>query len=135
MVNPYRMYKALFALYLLFYINVCSAQQVYKYVEKMPYARYDVKEYLSKNLQYPSFAMSNKIEGKVIVGFVVMKDGSIDSTYIIQGLSADCDSEAIRIIRNMPKWIPAEQKVLPVSRKWRKVPARMTQPITFRLID
>ena len=84
--------------------------------------------YLLRNLRYPKEARESKITGKVIVEFVVEKDGSISSQNIkvLKSPHKSLSKEAIRLIKNGPKWIPGKLKGVPVRTK------RM-MPITFNL--
>lgn len=82
--------------------------------------------YLSKNIKYPSIAQENNIQGRVIVQFVVNKDGSIVDPAIIKSLDSSCDKEALRVIKGMPKWKPGKQRGKPVRVKF-------TVPVMFRL--
>ena len=70
--------------------------------------------YLSKNLKYPSMASDNRIEGRVILNFVVEKDGSISNIKVVRGVGGGCDEAAIEAIENMPKWTPGKQRGRPV---------------------
>jgi TonB family protein len=65
--------------------------------------------YLSHNIHYPKDAIKNLVQGKVILSFVIERNGSITDIKIIRGLSDDINSEAIRIISNSPKWNPGIQ--------------------------
>ena len=84
--------------------------------------------YLLRNLQYPKEARASKITGKVIVEFVVEKDGSISSQNIkvLKSPHKSLSKEAIRLIKNGPKWIPGKLKGVPVRTK-------KMMPITFSL--
>ena len=68
-------------------------------------------KYLSENIKYPEFARDNGIEGTTYVGFVVEKDGSITDVTVRRGVKGGkvCDEEAIRVVRNMPRWKPGRQ--------------------------
>ncbi|NVN96263.1 MAG: energy transducer TonB [Bacteroidetes bacterium] len=67
-------------------------------------------DFLHKNLHYPRIDKKNGIEGTVTVGFVVEKDGSITNVKILRSnLSTDCDEEAMRVIKLMPRWTPGKQ--------------------------
>jgi protein TonB len=83
-------------------------------------------EYVGKNMKYPSQARRMGIEGKVFVQFVVDKDGSISQVQAIKGIGAGCDEEAVRVLREAPKWKPGKQRGRPVR-------VRMVLPITFKL--
>jgi len=83
-------------------------------------------EYVGKKMKYPSQARRMGIEGKVFVQFVVERDGSITDVQAIRGIGAGCDEEAIKVIRESPKWNPGKQR-------GRAVRVRRVIPITFRL--
>ena len=85
-------------------------------------------KFLKENLIYPEEAKKQKIEGKVVVEFIVEEDGSLTDIQILKSVSPILDEEVLRIVRLMPKWKPAEQKGKPVRRK-------QTMPITFSLED
>lgn len=87
-------------------------------VEQMPSfpgGESEMMKFISTNLKYPVIAMENGIEGKVIVGFTVKKDGSISNALVLRGLDPSCDREALRVVRMMPKWIPAKQNGQPAE--------------------
>lgn len=67
-------------------------------------------EFLAKNILYPQAAKENRTRGKVIISFIVEKDGSISDIRIIRSLGFGCDEEAVRVIKLMPKWKPAKQR-------------------------
>ncbi len=99
---------------------------VYQYVEQMPVPHYELNRYLNKNLHYPDSAREHDIEGKVVLSFVVSEDGSIADVEVLRGVSDECDSEAVRVIKTMPAWQPGKQNGVPVK-------VRFTQSITFKL--
>ena len=102
---------------------------VYDVVEEMPQyygGSSALFEYLSKNVKYPVVAEENGIQGRVIVTFVVERDGSITETKIAKSVDPSIDREALRVVRNMPRWIPGRQNGSPVRVKY-------TVPVTFRL--
>ncbi len=69
-----------------------------------------LKSFLSNNLIYPKKAIKKGIQGTVLVEFVVEKDGSISKVIVKRGVSRELDSEAVRVVSLMPKWIPATIK-------------------------
>jgi protein TonB len=71
-------------------------------------------EYLSKNIRYPAVAKENNIQGKVFLTFVVEKDGSITDVKVLRGIGSGCDEEAVRVLRNAPRWKPGIQNGRPV---------------------
>ncbi len=81
-----------------------AAPPVYTYVEQMPQADYDWGAYLAKNMRYPSEAVAQHIEGRVIVKFVVNEDGTISDAVVLRGIGGGCDEEAKRVIMAAPKW-------------------------------
>ncbi|RMG19339.1 MAG: TonB family protein [Bacteroidetes bacterium] len=83
-------------------------------------------KFLSRKLRYPRAARENLTEGKVYLQFVVNEDGSISNINVLRGIGYGCDEEAVRVIRQMPKWIPGEQG-------GQKVPVYYTMRVTFRL--
>lgn len=85
-----------------------------------------MKTYLARNIKYPPTAMKNKIEGRVILQFVVRADGSISDTHVMRSISPELDAEAVRVIANMPKWNPGKQDGKPVNVKF-------TIPVSFKL--
>lgn len=85
-------------------------------------------KWLSCNLTYPTKAQENNIEGKILVQFIVEKDGSISNPVIARGVDKDLDAEAIRIVSIMPKWKPGMNDGKPVRSK-------MTLPVAFKLTN
>jgi periplasmic protein TonB len=83
-------------------------------------------EFISRNLQYPRQAIENSISGKVVISFVIMPNGAVEMSNIEKGIGFGCDDEALRVVKEMPIWLPAEQN-------GRKVPVRMFLPVVFRL--
>ena len=83
-------------------------------------------EYLRKNIKYPAICRENNIQGRVIVSFVVNKDGGIVDPEVIKGVNPSLDKEALRVISTMPKWKPGYQRGKPVRVKY-------TVPVNFRL--
>lgn len=82
--------------------------------------------WLTKNLKYPASAQENGIQGRVLVQFVVNKDGSIVDPKVLRGADPALDKEAMRVVSAMPKWTPGKQR-------GKTVRVRYTLPVTFRL--
>lgn len=104
-------------------------QQVFDVVEKMPEypgGQAALFEYLQKNVKYPADAEKKKVEGRVLVTFVVNTDGSITDIEVVRKTFPSLDAEAVRVISGMPRWKPGEQK-------GQKVRVKYTVPLTFRL--
>lgn len=74
-----------------------------------------LEKYISTNMKYPESAKDMGVEGIVNVGFVVKSDGSIDSIKIVRMVDPDLEHEAIRLVKNMPSWIPADKDGTPVD--------------------
>jgi TonB family protein len=85
-----------------------------------------LSQYLLSNIVYPNQAYLKRIQGKVLVGFIVDKDGSILDAHIVQGVNSDLNVEALRVVRRMPKWNPGYQD-------GEAVKVRFVQPINFAL--
>jgi TonB family protein len=85
-------------------------------------------EYLGSNIKYPDQAKEEGIEGKVFVNFIVEKDGSIGETKVIRGIGGGCDEEAVRVVSQMPDWIPGTQR-------GQSVRVSYNLPISFKLSD
>lgn len=83
-------------------------------------------QYLESNMKYPSTARDNGIEGVVTVEFNVLKDGKIGQIKITRMLDPELEQEAIRLVKSMPAWTPAEKGGVPVEQK-------VTLPIKFTL--
>lgn len=104
-------------------------EKVFDVVERMPSfsgGEAAMMQYISSNIRYPKDAEDNGIQGRVIVQFVVCKDGSISGAKVLKGVAPSIDKEAIRLVNNMPKWIPGIQNGKPVNVNYRV-------PLTFRL--
>lgn len=104
-------------------------KDVFDVVEQMP--SYPgglgaLMQYLSINIKYPKEAEEKGAQGRVITSFIVEKEGSISDVKIKNSVHPALDAEAIRVVKNMPKWIPGKQGGEPVRVKY-------TLPITFRM--
>lgn len=103
--------------------------KVFDVVEQMPQfpgGPSALFEYLSKNIKYPVVAEENGVQGRVIVTFVVERDGSITDVKVVKSVDSSLDKEAQRVVRSMPHWIPGKQNGSAVRVKY-------TVPVTFRL--
>ena len=100
---------------------------IFQVVEEMPeFAEGNVAEWIMKNIKYPKEAIEANITGKVFVQFVIEKDGSITNAKIARSASTLLDAEALRIVNNMPQWIPGKQR-------GKAVRVAYTLPISFSL--
>ncbi|HNB82209.1 MAG TPA: energy transducer TonB, partial [Chitinophagaceae bacterium] len=85
-----------------------------------------LESFLSTNIHYPRQAVDRDVEGKVVVQFVVDKDGSIESMQVVRSLGYGCDDEALRVLAKMPAWKAAKQNGHPVK-------VSLTLPVQFVL--
>ena len=83
-------------------------------------------EYLSENIRYPEECEEICVQGRVIVSFIVEKDGSISNVKVAKSLDPLLDKEAVRVVSGMPKWNPGRQNGVAVR-------VRCIIPVTFRL--
>ena len=106
-----------------------NADGVYQIVEEMPcFPGGDQKlmEYIANNINYPQEARDKGIEGRVFIGMVIEKDGSVSKVKILRGIGGGCDEEAERVISSMPKWKPGKVGGKPV-------PVSYMLPVNFKL--
>lgn len=104
-------------------------EQVFTAVEQMPQfpgGDAALMKFLSSNINYPQVAMENGVQGRVIVQFVVTKNGSVGEVKVIRSVDRDLDKEAIRLCKSLPKFIPGKMNGQAVN-VW------YTLPITFKL--
>ena len=73
-----------------------------------------LRQFLSDNINYPTLAIENNVNGKVVATFIVEKDGTISTIKILTSLGFGCDEEVIRILKLSSKWTPAQLKGSPV---------------------
>ena len=93
-------------------IPITTDSVVLKTVEQLPEFPGGIVQFmkwLTRNLRYPSVAQSQRIQGKVVISFIINKDGSIASPTIVQSADPLLDREAMRVIRMMPHWKPGLQ--------------------------
>jgi protein TonB len=105
------------------------SNKVFDVVEQMPSypgGNNALMSYLSSNIKYPVVAQENGVQGRVIVGFVVERDGSITDVNILKSVDPSLDREAARVVRSMPRWTPGKQNGQAVRVKY-------NVPVTFRL--
>lgn len=99
---------------------------VYNYVDKMPETPYDYNGFIANNLVYPKEAKDKKIEGRVVIKFVVGADGSIQNPTVVRSADPLLSAAAIDVIKKMPNWTPGEKD-------GKKVPVYFTLPLMFKL--
>ncbi len=100
--------------------------QVEEEMPQYPGGMPGLMQYIGRNMKYPMLAQEQGLEGRVIVQFIVERDGSTSNFNIMRGVHALLDAEAIRVLAGMEKWTPGKQKGQAVRVKY-------TVPVTFRL--
>ena len=105
------------------------AKDIFDVVEEMPSfpdGKAALMAYLRKSIEYPLEALEKDAQGRVVCTFVVERDGSITDIRVLKSIDPSLDKEAVRVISEMPKWIPGKHKGKVVRVKY-------TMPVTFRL--
>ncbi|PCJ82873.1 MAG: energy transducer TonB [Flavobacteriales bacterium] len=108
--------------------EVVDEPQIFTIVEQMPSfpgGEAELFKYLGKTIKYPAMAKDAGISGIVYVTFVVYESGSIKDVKVLRGIGGGCDEEALRVIKNMPKWKAGKQRGKPVRVQF-NLPIRFT---------
>jgi len=103
--------------------------KVFDVVEQMPTfpgGLYYLMSYLSENVQYPEDAQKQGIQGRVVVSFIIEKDGTLSDIKVVRSVNPSLDEEALRVVRNMPNWVPGKQS-------GKGVRVKFNVPINFKL--
>ena len=103
--------------------------KIFTVVEQMPLfpgGDAALMAYLRDNIHYPTVAAENGVQGRVVVGFVVERDGSITDVNVLRSIDPSLDREAMRVVKGMPRWTPGKQNGSAVRVKYQV-------PVTFRL--
>ena len=106
-----------------------AKEEVFMVAEQMPEYPGGMKEmlkFLQENVKYPENAMKNNVQGRVIVQFVVEKDGTPTEFKVARSVDPDLDAEALRVLQTMPKWKPGMQR-------GEVVRVKFTVPVSFKL--
>ena len=111
--------------------NDPSAEQgeIFQVVEEQPMfpgGMQELMKFLQTNIRYPKEAQARGLQGRVVVQFVVNKDGSICEENVVKSVDPQLDAEALRVVRSMPNWTPGKQR-------GEAVRVRFTIPVTFKL--
>ena len=109
--------------------HVVEETKIFTVVEQMPMfpgGDAALMGYLRDNIHYPTVAAENGVQGRVVVGFVVERDGSITDVNVIRSVDPSLDREAMRVVKGMPRWTPGKQNGSAVRVKYQV-------PVTFRL--
>ena len=110
-------------------IEQSESDKVFEVVDEMPSfpgGQSALFDFMAKNIKYPEVAEDNGIQGRVLVTFIVKKDGSLSDVRVAKSVDPSLDKEAVRVVKSMPKWIPGIEKGQYVNVKF-------TLPVTFRL--
>jgi len=97
-------------------------------VPEFPGGMAALQKYLANNIHYPPQAREDNIQGRVVLQFVVDKDGSVTNIVIQRDIGGGCGKEAVRVVSNMPKWKPGRQNNQPVK-------VYYTLPVSFKLSE
>ncbi len=104
-------------------------EEVFRAVEQMPRfpgGEAELMKYLSTHINYPTMAMENNVQGRVVVQFVVTKTGKIGEVKVVRSVDRDLDKEAVRVCKTLPDFIPGKMNGQPVN-VW------YTLPVSFKL--
>lgn len=108
-----------------------SVEPVYDAVEQQaafPGGQAALMRWISANLIYPVAAQENGVQGRVIVRFVVEKDGTVTNPMVVRSVDPDLDKEALRLVKKMPRWQPGKLNGVVVR-------SNFYLPVTFKLQD
>lgn len=95
-----------------------EGENVFRIIDDMPEfpgGDYAMQKYIAQNVKYPMLAVENGIQGKVYIRFVVDKEGNIDNIEVVKSVHSSIDKEAVRVVKNMPKWKPGNLNGKPVK--------------------
>ncbi len=95
-------------------------------IPQFPGGSDSLRTYMRHNINYPETDMERKVQGRVVVSFVVEKDGSLSNVTVTSPLSPSLDREAVRVVRSMPRWTPA-------TLNGNTVRTRMSLPVSYRI--
>lgn len=101
-------------------------EKVFEAVEQQAAFKGNVNKWLSSHINYPPAAADAGVQGKVLVRFIVNKDGSVSDVTVLKGVDRDLDKEAVRAVSSMPKWQPGKNNGVAVR-------SYFTLPVVFRL--
>lgn len=104
-------------------------EEIFTAVEQMPQfpgGEAELLKYIASHIKYPTMAAENNIQGRVVVKFVVGKDGRVGDVVVVRGKDPDLDKEAVRVVKTLPNFIPGKMNGQAVS-VW------YTLPINFKL--
>jgi periplasmic protein TonB len=99
-------------------VEEVAEEEIFTIVEDMPSfpgGEEALFKYLAQNIKYPQIAKEAGITGRVFVNFVIDKEGNVTDVKVLRGIGGGCDEEAVRVVKNMPKWSPGKQRGKPVK--------------------
>ena len=103
-----------------------APKKVFTVVEEMPTFNGNLNQWLAENMKYPSEAVKNKEQGRVVVQFIISEEGEVMEPKIIRSVSPSLDKEALRVVSSMPKWNPGKANGKPVA-------VHYMLPVSFKL--
>jgi protein TonB len=106
-------------------------EKVYSFVEQQPQfpgGEGELQAFVAKNMKYPAIALENRIQGKVIIQFVVGKTGKVSRVKVVRSLDPACDREAVRVAELIPDFIPGKQN-------GQNVAVTYTLPVSFKMAE
>ena len=109
--------------------DTATDDKVYEVCEQMPIFEGGdaaLLKYLRENLKYPDKTKDRGVQGRLVIGFIVEKDGSLTDVKVLRPVDIDLDAEVLRLVKGMPKWIPGCQDE-------QLVRVRYNVPVSFRL--
>ena len=109
--------------------TVQAQEKVSSQVDEMPVppgGMTGFTNYMIQNLKYPTAAKEAKVQGMVVVSFIVTAEGKVEGIEILRGIGSGCDEEALRVISESGTWTPAKKEGKTVATK-------MTLPVQFKL--
>ncbi|OFQ19130.1 energy transducer TonB [Prevotella sp. HMSC073D09] len=92
--------------------DTATDDKIYEVCEQMPIFEGGdaaLLKYLGENLKYPDKTKDRGVQGRLVIGFIVEKDGSLTDVKVLRPVDIDLDAEVLRVIKGMPKWIPGRQ--------------------------
>ena len=92
--------------------DTATDDKVYEVCEQMPIFEGGdaaLLKYLRENLKYPDKTKDRGVQGRLVIGFIVEKDGSLTDVKVLRPVDIDLDAEVLRVVKGMPKWIPGRQ--------------------------
>ena len=109
--------------------DTTTDDKIYEVCEQMPIFEGGdaaLMKYLTDSVKYPELAKKHGVQGRVVIGFIVEKDGSLTNVKVLRAVDRALDAEALRVVMGMPKWIPGRQNE-------QRVRVKYNVPVSFRL--